>query len=76
MRAVAALVGIAVAGAASPARAADEPEAPPDVELLEYLGSFEAQDEEWIIAAEWETDEPVEPDGKSEPEAREREDAR
>jgi hypothetical protein len=58
------------AGLASPARAADEPEVP-EADFLEYLGSFQADDEEWVIEAGWEEDEEVVPpaDGKQEPEA-------
>jgi len=63
------LVGIAAAGlAGSPSAPAEESEEP-DLEFLEYLGSWQAQDDEWVIAAEWESDEAGEADAKPEPEA-------
>lgn len=43
------LAGLGVASAAG----AQESEAP-DVEFLEYLGSWQETDEEWLIVAEWE----------------------
>ena len=65
-----ALLGVA-AGLVSTARAAEEP-AEPELDLLEYLGSWQADDEEWVIEAGWEdeAEEAVSPaDGKPEPEA-------
>jgi hypothetical protein len=59
----------AAAGLASTAGAADEPAAP-ELDFLEYLGSWQAEDEEWVIEAGWEEDEEVAPpDGKQEAEA-------
>jgi hypothetical protein len=60
----------AAAGLASTAGAADEPAAP-ELDFLEYLGSWQAEDEEWVIEVGWEEDEEVAPpaDGKHEPEA-------
>ena len=31
---------------------------PPDLAFLEYLGSWQASDEEWLEIAEWEKDNP------------------
>lgn len=50
---------------------------PPDVELLEYLGSWQAEDEDWLVI-EWAKDEPpsaTERDGRErrEPERAKRE---
>jgi hypothetical protein len=69
MRKLIAMLG-AAAGLASTAGAADEPAAP-ELDFLEYLGSWQAEDEEWVIEAGWEEDEEVPPsaDGKQEPEA-------
>lgn len=39
---------------------AQEPAAP-DLELLEYLGSWQAEDDEWLAIAEWEKDHPPPP---------------
>jgi hypothetical protein len=60
----------AAAGLASMAGAADEPGAP-ELDFLEYLGSWQAEDEEWVIEAGWEEDEEVAPpaDGRQEAEA-------
>ncbi|HEY7671342.1 MAG TPA: hypothetical protein VIC71_03920 [Gammaproteobacteria bacterium] len=64
MRALLAMIG-AAAGLVGSARAADEPPAP-ELDFLEYLGSWQAEDEEWVIEAGWEDDEEVAPpaDGK------------
>jgi hypothetical protein len=69
MRRLLALFG-AAAGLLSTASAADEPAAP-ELDFLEYLGSWQAEDEEWVIEAGWEEDEEVAPpaDGKQEAEA-------
>jgi hypothetical protein len=41
---------------------AQDTEAPeadvPDPEFLEYLGSWQADDDEWLLIAEWEKDDP------------------
>jgi hypothetical protein len=64
-----AMLGVAV-GLLSTARAADDP-APPELDFLEYLGSWQAEDEEWVIEAGWEDEEAAPPaDGKQEPEAK------
>ena len=50
-----ALFGIALtvyAGVAAAKGAGDE--APPEIDLLEYLGSWQGPDEEWLIVADWE----------------------
>jgi hypothetical protein len=69
MRRLLAMLG-AAAGLASTASAADEPAAP-ELDFLEYLGSWQAEDEEWVIEAGWEEGEevPPPPDGKQEAEA-------
>lgn len=38
--------------AAVPPAGADEPDTP-DLELLEYLGSWQGDDEEWLAVSEW-----------------------
>ena len=38
--------------AATPLAGADEPDAP-DLALLEYLGSWQGDDEEWLAVSEW-----------------------
>jgi hypothetical protein len=49
------LAAAAVAGAGLLAGAAQAQEGdPPDLEFLEYLGSWQETDEEWLIAAEME----------------------
>lgn len=52
---------------------AQEPAAP-DLELLEYLGSWQAEDDEWLAIAEWEKDHPPPPPprAKREPDDAER----
>ena len=40
-----------------PAAAQEEAEAP-EVDFLEYLGSWQEQDDEWFEIAEWERDNP------------------
>jgi len=49
MRILAALatLGLSASAAGEPAE-----EAPPDVELLEYLGSWEGSDEDWMLVSE------------------------
>jgi hypothetical protein len=54
MRTLAAVWAVIVANLALvSARAADEPEAP-GLDFLEYLGSWQEQDEEWVARAGWE----------------------
>jgi hypothetical protein len=71
IRKLLALLG-AAAGLVGTVRAADEA-APPELDFLEYLGSWQAEDEEWVIEAGWDEDddEDVAPpaDGKQEAEA-------
>jgi len=62
----------AVATAVAMSAAGAEDEAGPDPDLLEYLGSWQDSDEEWLAVVEWETPEagaepPPEPeaDGKT-----------
>jgi hypothetical protein len=51
---VLALTGVSLA---QPALAQEEAEAP-DLDFLEYLGSWQAEDDEWFEIAEWEKDNP------------------
>ena len=46
-------------GVLSPAGLADDV---PDADFLEYLGSWEDTDAEWIAVADWKTEEKVEPE--------------
>jgi hypothetical protein len=41
--------------AVMPFAGADEPDEPdgPDLDLLEYLGSWQGDDEEWLAVSEW-----------------------
>lgn len=50
---VIALGGMCLTSAA-PAQDADAP----DLDFLEYLGSWQAEDDEWLVIAEWEKDNP------------------
>jgi hypothetical protein len=40
----------------------DDSEPAPDVDFLEYLGSWQADDDEWWEIAEWEKDNGADPD--------------
>ena len=51
--AVVALSGICLA----PKGAAQQAD-PPDVAFLEYLGSWQADDDEWVLIAQWDKDHP------------------
>ena len=67
------MLGVA-AGLVSTVRAAEEP-AEPELDFLEYLGSWQADDEEWVIEAGWEDEDEIEQavppaDGKPEPGAK------
>lgn len=44
-----------------------EPEAPPDIELLEFLGSWETTSGEWVDPTLWidEAEAPAEPPGEN-----------
>ncbi|MDH3418627.1 MAG: hypothetical protein OEQ25_04650 [Gammaproteobacteria bacterium] len=47
------LAALAIMQAAlMPLAGADEPEGP-DLDLLEYLGSWQGDDEEWLAVSEW-----------------------
>lgn len=47
------LAALALAQAAlGPLSVADEPDGP-DLDLLEYLGSWQGDDEEWLAVVEW-----------------------
>ena len=71
MRPFAGFLIVALTGLAGSAAAQDQA---PDLSFLEYLGSWEEGDEEWLILAEIEADvdepvgpdRPVEPDGQDE----------
>ena len=47
----------AVATAVSMSAAGAEEQTGPDLDLLEYLGSWQDSDEEWLAVVEWETPE-------------------
>ncbi len=44
--------------------AAAQDEAAPDPEFLEYLGTWQESDEEWLAVSEWETEGTGGPDGR------------
>ena len=68
IRRLVAMLG-ASAGFLGIAHAADEAP-PPELDFLEYLGSWQPEDEEWVIEAGWEDEDDTPPaDGKQEPEA-------
>jgi hypothetical protein len=73
MRTLTAIVGIALAGTGGSPAHADELDDTPELDFLEYLGSWQAEDDEWIISAEWEPDTGTESHGKPEPERKQRE---
>lgn len=64
MRPTAWLLVAAAGGLSLPYGAQAQPPAPPpadaapDLEFLEYLGSWQADDEEWLAIREWEKDNP------------------
>jgi hypothetical protein len=56
---LAAAGGLGLARGADAQQAAPPPaDAVPDLEFLEYLGSWQADDEEWLAIREWEKDNP------------------
>jgi hypothetical protein len=60
-RALSALLAAAGGLGLAPAQAQQAgppPDAAPDLEFLEYLGSWQADDEEWLAIREWEKDNP------------------
>lgn len=62
----------ALGGACAAGVQADEKEQEiPDLEFLEYLGSWQESDEEWLIVSEWEEDRVPRADGRPEAEANE-----
>ena len=70
MRRLRAMLGIAAASLATVIVRAEEA-VEPEVDFLEYLGSWQAEDDEWEIAAEWEKEPRSEVEGKPEPETKE-----
>jgi len=40
----------------APPRATPPKDAPPDLEFLEYLGSWQGDDDEWLAIKEWDND--------------------
>ncbi|HEX6997524.1 MAG TPA: hypothetical protein VF322_05230 [Gammaproteobacteria bacterium] len=46
---------------AAPSGAGAEEDTAPDLELLEYLGSWQEGDEEWLVVEEWRRREPARP---------------
>jgi hypothetical protein len=64
------LIVALVAGVWTAGVQADEQEDEiPDLEFLEYLGSWQESDEEWLIVSEWEEDRVPRADGRPEAEA-------
>jgi hypothetical protein len=47
---------LALGGICGAVGAQTEDSEAPDLELLEYLGSWQAEDDEWLAIAEWEKD--------------------
>jgi hypothetical protein len=47
----------------APGASAQQPEAP-DLDFLEYLGSWQGEDDEWLVIAEWEKDDPKKDGGR------------
>jgi hypothetical protein len=50
-------LGGACLGAQASAQDARDAEAPPDLEFLEYLGSWQGEDDEWFVIEQFEKDE-------------------
>jgi len=65
-----ALGGLCLAGAQAEEA---ETEGSPDLDFLEYLGSWQDSDEEWLIVSEWEDERAPRADGRPEAEADESE---
>ena len=71
MRALHAILSFVLAGVS--AANGDEGGQVPEVDFLEYLGSWQAEDEEWVLAAGWESDDVrSEADAQPEPEEKQR----
>ena len=64
MRRIASALLVAAGGLSLARGAQAQPSAPPpadsapDLEFLEYLGSWQADDDEWLAIREWEKDNP------------------
>lgn len=54
------LIVLALGSAGATAQEPQDPPAP-DLDFLEYLGSWQAGDEEWLAVAEWDKDAPPPP---------------
>jgi hypothetical protein len=59
-----AVAGLGLAGAAALGQDSEAPE----LDFLEYLGSWQETDEEWLIVAEWEDEDMEEQDDADTPE--------
>jgi hypothetical protein len=74
LTALLAIGGLATVRAASAQQPAPTPpkDTPPDLDFLEYLGSWQADDDEWLVIHDWDKDHPGEPkpkqDAKRKPE--------
>jgi hypothetical protein len=55
---LAAACGVWLARGAAAQDAEPPADAQPDLEFLEYLGSWQADDDEWLAIREWEKDNP------------------
>jgi hypothetical protein len=49
-------------GMGAKAQEADPPQPGPDLDFLEYLGTWAEEDDEWLAIEEWQKDEAAEPD--------------
>lgn len=69
MRRTAAFAIAAAATLTASVACADDDAEELDVEFLEYLGSWEAGDDEWVIAERWREDDDGRVDGRRNPTA-------
>ena len=60
--------------ASAHAQETEPPPPAPDLDFLEYLGTWAEEDDEWLAIEEWEKDEVAEPDEDPEGSEAERED--
>ena len=71
MRVVRSIVHVALAGIAVSSAVNGEETEDPGVDFLEYLGSWQEGDEEWVVIAEIESAEAEKPHEKHKPERKE-----
>jgi len=71
MRVVRSIVHVALAGIAVSSAVNGEETEDPEVDFLEYLGSWQESDEEWVVIAEIESAEAEKPHEKRKPERKE-----